>query len=57
MWCYGAMISVSKYEAKGHSLRVGIDGHAHGRYIQQDDAAFYGITSISLLIHNNLPVV
>jgi len=41
------VISVSKYEAKGHSLGVGIDGHARGGYIQQDDAAFYGITSIS----------
>ena len=36
-----------KYEAKGHSQGVGINGHAHGRYIQQDDAAFYRITSIS----------
>ena len=26
---------------------MGIDGHARGRYIQQDDAAFYRITSIS----------
>ena len=36
-----AVVSVSRYEAKGHSLRVGIDGHAHDRYIQQDDTAFY----------------
>ena len=44
-----AMVSLSKNEAKGHSLGVGIEGHAHGWYIQQDDAAFYGITSISCL--------
>ena len=44
------MISVSKYEAKGHSLGVGIEGHAHSRYTQQDDAAFYRITLISCSI-------
>ena len=26
---------------------MGMPGHARGRYIQQDDAAFYRITSIS----------
>ena len=42
-----------KYKAKGHSLGVGINGHARharSRYIQQDDAAFYRITSISCFI-------
>ena len=46
-WCCGAVISVSKYEAMGHSLGVGIDGHARGQYIQQNDVAIYRITSIS----------
>ena len=41
------MISVIKYEAKGHSLGVDRDEHARSRYIQQDDVAFYRITSIS----------
>ena len=52
------MASVSKYETKGHRVQVwnqgtqfgvGIDGHARSWYIQQDDAAFYRITSISCL--------
>ena len=29
---------------------MGMPGHARGRYIQQDDAAFYRITSISCFI-------
>ena len=44
------MVSVSKYEAKEHSLGVGTDGHARGRYILQDDAAFYRITSATIRI-------
>jgi len=43
----GVMSIVSKYEAKGHGLGLGIDGHAGGRHIQRDDAVFYRITSIS----------
>ena len=43
-WHCGAA-RVSKYEAKEHSLGVGIDGLARGWYIQQDNEAFYGITS------------
>ena len=44
------MVSLSMYKAKGHSLGVGIDGHAHGQYIQPDDAAFYQITSVSCFV-------
>ena len=33
--------------SQGTQSGVGIDGHAHSWYIQQDDAAFYRITSIS----------
>jgi len=32
------------------NLRVGKHGHARGRYIEQYDAVFYRITSISCLL-------
>ena len=56
-WHCGAVISVSKYGAKGQSLRVGIDGHASGRYIQQDDAIFYRITVISCYLHVSVTIL
>jgi len=50
---------MSKYEAKGHNLGwawMGMPGHARGRFIQQDDAAFYRITSISCFLEQSYVV-